>query len=160
MKNIVEKIKDLQLSNVEDAKIMRILDLEETPEVILARYEAEKDLFTVEKAAEYLKNNIGGKEVWNKNKVLRLLNKGEGGEITPYELKPAKKHGYRIHKDELQGFVQEYKMTKEDWKKRAYEAEEELLKLHAEIEKIKKENEELKKSKTRNTKKNATENKE
>lgn len=153
----MEKIKELQESNIEDDKIARILDLEEAPEVILARFEAEKDLFTVEKAAEFLKNSIPGKEVWNKNKVLRLI---KGGEITPHEPKPAKKHGYRIHIDELQGFVQEYKMTKEDWKKRAYEAEEELLKLHAELEKVKKENEEFKKSKTRNTKKNATENKE
>lgn len=149
----VEHITEMRKTGLDDAKIQEYLDLDTSVEDFLKKYEEEKDLLTVEQAAEYLakhlKKNNDEKTAWNKNKVLRLLDVKRGRQIKPYKDNPAKKEGYKIHVTELERFVKEYKMTTGDWKKQVIALEEENQKLKEELAKLKENAAKAEKQKTR-----------
>lgn len=115
----------------------------ETPENIeklVAEYlEVEKEeqkslenMLKVNDAAVYLEEQLQG--MWNEAKVRRFI---KDGEINPAGSWNAKKLGYRIEKSELDRFIEEYKMTKDDWKKLAKSLQKENETLKAEIESLK-----------------------
>lgn len=139
---MVENIKELRTAKFEDAKIIKMLGLTKLPDEILADFEAQKGLLTVDEVADKLDIALDSKEVWNNHKVLRLI---KNGQIEPQDKEPAKRIGYRIKEDEVERFITEYKMTKEDWKKKVVEAENHAKELEVKNEELEKQLAEMKK---------------
>lgn len=90
------------------------------------------DAYTVKQASSYLILNLD--DSWNEPKVRRYI---ASGKIVPMEQMEAKYFGYRIHKKELERFVQEHSMTKEDWMKLAKELQKKVDELEKEVEELK-----------------------
>ncbi|ASK17790.1 MULTISPECIES: hypothetical protein [Bacillus cereus group] len=99
----------------------------------------EEKLKTVEETVKLLEKSIGG--TWNGPKVRRMI---AAKQLKPVEENPAKRTGFRIHIKEIERFIEWESMSKEDWKKRCLDAEEQLLAAQKTIEQMKQENEKLK----------------
>lgn len=94
---------------------------------------------TVEETVKIIEKALGG--TWNGPKVRRMITVKQ---LKPIEPNPAKRTGFRIHIDEINRFIEWESMSKEDWKKRCLEAEEQLQTAQKTIEQMKQENEKLK----------------
>ena len=128
--DLIEKIETLRANKVEDDKIKIILELDTDVETIITNHEINKELRTVEQTAEQLKAALGEqKEKFNYHKVLRLI---KSGELKSFG-KTSNKEGIKIHINEINRFIEDRKMTLEDWKERALRAEEELKRLKGQL---------------------------
>lgn len=94
--------------------------------------EEAKNLLSVKDAAALLAEAL--ESDWNEAKVRRFISSGD---ITP-AMQPgaAKKLGYRISRTELERFVTEERMTKEDWKILAKQAQKELAEARQQLAKL------------------------
>ncbi|WP_242303283.1 hypothetical protein [Bacillus cereus group sp. BfR-BA-01495] len=99
----------------------------------------EEKLKKVEEAVVIFQKSLGG--TWNGAKVRRMITSKQ---LQPVEMNPAKRTGFRIHIKEIERFIEWESMSKEDWKKRCLEAEEQLQTAQKTIEQMKQENEKLK----------------
>ncbi|HDR8323996.1 TPA: hypothetical protein QC175_005714 [Bacillus cereus] len=117
IKELAGQIKELKLANFNNDKIKEFLKLEVNPDGILEKFEEVKDFHSIEEAAKLIQNGLGGK--WNYRKVYKLVNDEKIA-----SLKDNNKHGRRIHIDEITKFIDENKLTREDYKKK-FEDEEE-----------------------------------
>lgn len=83
-----------------------------------------EDTLSVKEAASFLFAHLGSlTENWNESKVRRCI---VSGELKPVDPNAPKKIGYKIHRSELERFVKEEKMTKEDWKNLVKQMEKQL----------------------------------
>lgn len=131
------KIEDLKIANFSNEKIMQILGLEVNPDKILEEYEKEKDYRTIEEAAKMIDDKLEG--TWNYRKVYNLIN-CENPQMK--SVKKSNRQGIKIHKDEVERFIDERKRTREDYK-RLFENEHNLsLEYFGQVEELEKENKE------------------
>ncbi|MDZ4508472.1 hypothetical protein ORM40_27740 [Bacillus cereus] len=105
------KIEDLKMVNLSNEKIMQILGIEENPDDVLKEYEKEKDYRTIEEAAAMIGKELKG--TWNYRKVYNLIN-CENPQME--SVKKSNRQGIKIHKDEVERFISEKKLTREDYK--------------------------------------------
>ncbi|HDR7970076.1 hypothetical protein OWP15_27425 [Bacillus paranthracis] len=137
IQSIASKIEDLKMANFSNEKIMEILSIKENPDDILKEYEKEKDYRTIEEAAEMIGNKLEG--TWNYRKVYNLIN-CENPQMK--SVKKSNRQGIKIHKDEVERFIDERKRTREDYK-RLFENEHNLsLEYFGQVEELEKENKE------------------
>ncbi|NRD80139.1 hypothetical protein HPT25_22635 [Bacillus sp. BRMEA1] len=119
-----EKLKQwLEQQGLEPEKIQNFLAQIEKDHLEEQKYL--ENMLSVNDAAVYLNEKLEDK--WNSAKVRRFI---LDGEIQP-SVNPgnAKKMGYKIHKDELDRFIYDYSMTKEDWKAYAKKLEKKVAAL-------------------------------
>lgn len=145
--NLEQIKKELEKTGV-NAEVMAEITrkFEELQEIKASKQEdTDENTLTIEQSVSHLNRIMeskGKKPEWNAPKVRRYLDTNqkrdnEGNLVNPYadiiytDKKPgrAKKTGYRIKKEELDRFIEEFLMTKSDWKERAKKLEIELEKL-------------------------------
>ncbi|MGH1254933.1 hypothetical protein ACQVVX_28395 [Bacillus pacificus] len=112
IQSIVSKIEDLKKGKFSSEKIMQILDLEESPESILKKYEKEQGLYSIEDAAVKIGEELNDKS-WNYRKLYNLIN-CENPQLK--FVKQSNKKGIKIHIKEINRFISEKKLTREDYK--------------------------------------------
>ncbi|MCC2485075.1 hypothetical protein LKM01_25110 [Bacillus pacificus] len=112
IESIVRKIEDLKKGKFSSEKIMQILDLEEKPEDILKEYEKEQGLYSIEDAATKIGEELNDK-TWNYRKLYNLIN-CENPKIE--SVKKSNRQGIKIHIKEINRFIAEKKLTREDYK--------------------------------------------
>lgn len=112
IESIVSKIEDLKKGKFSSKKIMQILDLEESPESILKEYEKEQGLYSIEDAATKIGEELND-ESWNYRKLYNLIN-CENPQLK--SVKQSNKKGRKIHIKEINRFISEKKLTREDYK--------------------------------------------
>jgi phage terminase small subunit len=129
--DLIKKIEMLEKKNFSADEIERFLELTLSVAEVKEEFKKEQDYFTVSEAADRLKSILGKlkDEKAYELKVYRLIDKGE-----ILAEKGSNKIGYRIHKDEVERFITESKMTKEDWKQRALVAEARIKELEKQME--------------------------
>ncbi|HHB1889156.1 TPA: hypothetical protein ACOQ40_005575 [Bacillus cereus] len=127
IKELAGQIKDLKLANFTNDKIKEFLKLEVNPDGILEKFEEVKNFHSIEEAAKLIQNGLGGK--WNYRKVYKLVNEGK-----ILSEKDNNKHGRRIHIDEITNFIDENKLTREDYKKKFEDEEEKNKTLTTQVE--------------------------
>ncbi|WP_283749692.1 hypothetical protein [Bacillus mycoides] len=138
IESVVSKIEDLKKGKFSSEKIMQILELKEKPEDILKEYEKEQGLYSIEDAAVKIGEELNDK-TWNYRKLYNLL-VGENPQLK--SVKQSNKKGRKIHKKEIERFIDERKRTREDYK-RLFENEHNLsLKYFEQVEVLEKANEE------------------
>lgn len=130
-RELIEKIEKLEKNNVSADEIKEILDLTSSVAEIKEEFNKNQEFYTVSESAERLKPTLGKlkDEKAYELKVYRLIDKGE-----ILAEKGSNKIGYRIHKDEIERFIEESKMSKEDWKQRALAAEKRIKELEKQME--------------------------
>lgn len=112
IESVVSKIEDLKKGKFSSEKIMQILDLEETPDAILKEYEKEQGLYSIEDAAAKIGEELNEKS-WNYRKLYNLIN-CENPQLK--FVKQSNKKGIKIHIKEINRFISEKKLTREDYK--------------------------------------------
>jgi hypothetical protein len=133
--NLIEKIFKLREKGLSDEDIKEILELKVDVDRFISDFEREKDLMTVEQVVEKLKEELGEKkEKFNYHKVLRLVKSGE----LYAEPKQSNKQGLRIHKTEVEIFIDNRKLTLQEWQIRAKKAEARVSELELELIQLKK----------------------
>jgi len=130
---LIQKIEKLEQNNISAEEIKEILDLTHSIAEIKAEFLENQDYYTVSESADHLKPILGKlkDEKAYELKVYRLIDKGE-----IVAEKGSNKTGYRIHKAEIERFIEESKMTKEDWKKRALDAESRIKELEQQLQQM------------------------
>lgn len=120
---LVTKIENMRQEGLSDEKIGSYLDLERTPDAVLQQFEDQKAFIPVEEIATWFQKEFGKQDKENHYylKVLRLL---KGGQIKG--TKPSNKEGWKVKKEAVQSYIEESKMSKDDWKKLAKTREQEL----------------------------------
>ena len=129
-KSIIDNILDLEQEGVSHEVIEKVLGLKGTVFEVKEKFESYQNMISVQEATSLLKPHL--KELKDDRayelKVLRLISKGE-----IVAEKPSNKEGYRISRDEIDRFIKESKMTKNDWRKRAIELQVELNELKKQL---------------------------
>lgn len=113
----VKKIKQLQEAKFgSDEEIEVFLELPYDVTTIFNMWEIRKDLLTINEAVEELNDKLKGKETWSYDKVFRYLNdnKKTNGKIPSIKIKNER----RIKRSDLENFIEERTMTKEDYKQK------------------------------------------
>ncbi|GAB6493150.1 hypothetical protein bcgnr5369_64640 [Bacillus cereus] len=108
IQKIVEKIETLKLAKIVNEEIKNILELEESVEDIMKKFEEEQKLKTIDEIVEYF-NKETKSEDWSYYKVFRLIKKGE-------LLSTMVKGKHKINMDVAEEFIGESKKTREDYK--------------------------------------------
>ena len=129
MKNvneIAEKIFELQKLGANDEQIKELLNLTHSVSEILEKYEQDKDFITVEAIAERFEKEYGkaDKDNYYYLKVLRLLKKGDIKGTKESNVK-----GWKVKHSDVEEYIKESKMSKEDWKNYAKKLEKKLAAL-------------------------------
>ncbi|GAB6484400.1 hypothetical protein [Bacillus cereus] len=112
----VQKIKQLQeVKFGSDEEIEAFLELPYDVTTIFNMWEIEKDLYTIQQAVEVLNEALKGKEKWSYDKVFRYLNPKKVKDVIP---SVKIKNERRIKRIDLETFIEERTMTKEDYKQK------------------------------------------
>lgn len=112
----VQKIKQLQEAKFgSDEAIEVFLELPYPVKTILEMWEVEKDLYTINQAVEKLNIDLKDVEKWSYDKVFRYLNPKKVKDVIP---SVKIKNERRIKKEDLENFIEERTMTKEDYKQK------------------------------------------
>lgn len=128
---MVMKILELQKLGADDEKIADLLSLKASVPAILEQFEKEKAFITVEEIAERFEKEYGKADKANYYylKVLRLLKKGEIEGVKESNVK-----GWKVKRTAVEQYIEESKMTKEDWKDEAKKYKKLYEELKASIE--------------------------
>ncbi len=110
----IEKLKEAKFGS--DEAIEVFLELEYDVQTILNMWEIQKDLLTIQQAVDMLNDALKGKETWSYDKVFRYLNdnKKTNGKIPSIKIKNER----RIKRSDLENFIEERTLTKEDYKQK------------------------------------------
>ncbi len=138
IESVVSKIEDLKKGKFSSEKIMQILDLEETPDAILKEYEKEQGLYSIEDAAAKIGEELNEKS-WNYRKLYNLIN-CENPQLK--FVKQSNKKGIKIHIKEINRFISEKKLTREDYKNLYDHQIDKNIELEKQMNVLKEENEE------------------
>lgn len=112
----VQKIKQLQeVKFGSDEEIEAFLELPYDVTTIFNMWEIEKDLYTIQQAVEVLNEALKGKEKWSYDKVFRYLNPKKVKDVIP---SVKIKNERRIKRSDLENFIEERTLTKEDYKQK------------------------------------------
>lgn len=112
----VQKIKQLQeVKFGSDEEIEAFLELPYDVTTIFNMWEIEKDLYTIQQAVEVLNEALKGKEKWSYDKVFRYLNPKKVKDVIP---SVKIKNERRIKRIDLETFIEERTLSKEDYKQK------------------------------------------
>ncbi len=108
IQKIIEKIETLKMAKIGNEEIKNILELEESVEDIMKKFEEEQKLKTIDEIVEYF-NKETKSEDWSYYKVFRLIK----NEKLPSTMVKGK---HKINIDDAEEFIGESKKTREDYK--------------------------------------------
>ncbi len=130
IQKIVEKIETLKLAKIGNEEIKNILELEESVEDIMKKFEEEQKLKTIDEIVEFF-NKETKSEDWSYYKVFRLIKKGE-------LLSTMVKGKHKINMDVAVEFIGESKKTREDYKEECEALKKQIEVLEKKIETLEK----------------------
>lgn len=126
IQKIVEKIETLKLAKIGNEEIKNILELEESVEDIMKKFEEEQKLRTIDEIVEFF-NKDTKSEDWSYYKVFRLIKKGKLDSTLI-------KGKHKINIDDAEEFIGESKKTREDYKQECADLKKQIEVLEKKIE--------------------------
>ncbi|GAB6464103.1 hypothetical protein bcgnr5378_65800 [Bacillus cereus] len=130
IQKIVEKIETLKMAKIGNEEIKNILELEESVEDIMKKFEEEQKLKTIDEIVEYF-NKETKSEDWSYYKVFRLIKSGK----LPSTMVKGK---HKINNDDAEEFIGESKKTREDYKEECEALKKQIEVLEKKIETLEK----------------------
>ncbi|KAB7629985.1 hypothetical protein OCD90_28385 [Bacillus pacificus] len=126
IQKIVEKIETLKLAKIGNEQIKNILELEESVEDIMKKFEEEQKLRTIDEIVEFFNKDTKSDD-WSYYKVFRLIKKGN----LPSTMVKGK---HKINIDDAEEFIGESKKTREDYKQECADLKAQIKVLEKKIE--------------------------
>ncbi|HEF5066811.1 TPA: hypothetical protein SAQ65_005943 [Bacillus cereus] len=124
---LMKEIEEMEKANFPEEKIKKYLNLKGSVSEVKEEFRKYDGYVTVSDSVELLKPYLGTlkDDKSYELKILRMIKGDKKRGILPQieASKPSNKIGYRIKKEEIERFINEFNKTKEDWKTEAKQSQ-------------------------------------